>query len=404
MDPATECLYLLPEMSHLSAISYTLTLCFVLSPWCAESQDVLCKAGNTSFEAYFHTGIELRMGPEKDTGLATRFCQATLSAKTDVTIATDAAEIDLDMFGVDLGDNGPVAGFQVKKSSSQCCMIYQIYSLGDPPHLVRTIKGGSYFSAIDTNLDGRVEIWTDDALTFEGFEGLRVNEIEFLPTYVLRLEKGRLLNVTAEFQDFFDQTIAEIRANINPDDLRKLKAVRSVPNTKGTQPSELTVAPQLRKVKIQIIEIVWAYLYSGREKIAWRTLEDSWPMADVERVRSEILARRSKGMRAQFDGESNVPVPDKENEIITIYDSTDKPAKPIMVRYYPESGSRLLKGKVRVDLVVDSAGKVHSVKVSGKKEGSDSLKRSTKAWKFIPALVDGHSVASRVRMTLALAQ
>jgi hypothetical protein len=57
-----------------------------------------------------------------------------------------------------------------------------------------------------------------------------------------------------------------------------------------------------------------------------------------------------------------------------------------------------------VNLVVDSAGKVRSVKVSGKKETSKYLKRSAEAWKFIPALVDGRSVASRVRMTLTLAQ
>jgi outer membrane biosynthesis protein TonB len=63
-----------------------------------------------------------------------------------------------------------------------------------------------------------------------------------------------------------------------------------------------------------------------------------------------------------------------------------------------------LKGKVRVNLVVDSAGKVRSVKVSGKKEVSEYLKRSTDEWKFTPALVRGRSVASRVRMTLTLAQ
>ena len=151
---------------------------------------------------------------------------------------------------------------------------------------------------------------------------------------------------------------------------------------------------------------MWGYLYSGREKEAWRALADMWPNGDVERIRSEIIAARARGMHVQLDGVSNVVAPTDENPVM-VYDSTDKPARPMMVRYYPPSGATdapLLKGKVRVNLVVDSAGKVRSVKVSGKQEASEYLKRSTDEWKFIPALVEGRPVASRVRMTLTLAQ
>ena len=50
---------------------------------------------------------------------------------------------------------------------------------------------------------------------------------------------------------------------------------------------------QLRSVKIQVLEVVWAYLYSGREQEAWRALADMWPNGDVERIRSEIIAARA---------------------------------------------------------------------------------------------------------------
>jgi hypothetical protein len=60
-------------------------------------------------------------------------------------------------------------------------------------------------------------------------------------------------------------------------------------------PEESARLPRLRKVKIQVLEIVWAYLYSGREKEAWRALADMWPIADVERIRSEIIAARAPG-------------------------------------------------------------------------------------------------------------
>ena len=69
------------------------------------------------------------------------------------------------------------------------------------------------------------------------------------------------------------------------------------------------------------------------------------------------------------------------------------------------SGQARLRGKLKVKLVVDAAGKVWSVKVSGKdKLAYESVKRSTTNWKFIPALVDDSPVASRVRMTISLEQ
>jgi hypothetical protein len=91
-------------------------------------------------------------------------------------VASEVAEVDVDMFGVDLEDNEAVASFQIKRSLMQCCMTYRIYSLQDPPRLLRTITGGQFFSAVDTNLDGHVEIWTDDASAVEGFEGLRLKK------------------------------------------------------------------------------------------------------------------------------------------------------------------------------------------------------------------------------------
>jgi hypothetical protein len=62
--------------------------------------------------------------------------------------------------------------------------------------------------------------------------------------------------------------------------------------------------PQLRSVKIQVLEIVWAYLYSGSKKEAWRALADMWPNGDVERIRSQIIAARARGMHVQLDGAS----------------------------------------------------------------------------------------------------
>jgi hypothetical protein len=145
--------------------------------------------------------VIVRVRAARNGKLATRACDATLVwKKHSVTVATGASQIDVDAFGVDLGLGLPVAAFQVKKSNSECCMEYQIYSLERPPRLLRTITGGDFFSAADTDLDGRVEIWTDDAAAVGSFENLAITELGAAPTIVLRFDHGKLFDVSSEFQ------------------------------------------------------------------------------------------------------------------------------------------------------------------------------------------------------------
>src|SRR5579872_2831389 len=128
----------------------------------ARAYDVLCRNGNTAFEAYFHTGVQVNVGPPTRAALSARTCRAVLSwGDKELVVAKDAAEIDLDLFGVDPGIGNPVAAFQVKETEAECCMTYKIYSLEEPPRLLGVLRGGGYFRGVDTNLDGHVEIWTD---------------------------------------------------------------------------------------------------------------------------------------------------------------------------------------------------------------------------------------------------
>ena len=139
-------------------------------------------------------------------------------------MVSDAApELDVDAFGVDLGMGVPVVAVQVKKSKAECCMEYRIYSLREPPVLLRSITGGRFFSAADTDLDGRVEIWTDDAASVEGFENLKLSDLDFAPPIVLRFVRGRLLDASSEFRPYFDQKIADERAKLTPQDLGDFK-------------------------------------------------------------------------------------------------------------------------------------------------------------------------------------
>jgi hypothetical protein len=203
--------------------------------------------------------VTVKVGAAKSVGLSTRACERTLRGeKQSVTIATNATQIDVDAFGVDLGLGVPIAAFQIKNSGTERCTAYEIYSLEKPPRLLRTITGGGFFSAADTDMDGRVEIWTTDAAAVNRLDKLDLAELDFAPPIVLRFKHGDLLDASSEFQTYFDNQIVWLRKQLNPEDVRDFK------NTDGklsaTAASSADRQHRLRQVKIKVLEIVWAYL------------------------------------------------------------------------------------------------------------------------------------------------
>ena len=339
----------------------------------------------------------------KNEGLSARKCEAALHWGTQkLVVADQAAQIDLDLFGVDLKTEGPVAAFQIKKNTDDCCVSYQIYSLARPPRLLRTITGGSFFSASDRHLTGRIAIWTDDAAAVNGLDDLLAVEMDYLPTYVLRFEQGRMLDSSNEFQDYFNDIVMRVRAEINPVFLQEFKL--SDGRLRGDISSDPSQLRRLRIVKTQILEIVWAYLYSGREQEAWRSLTEMWPARDVERIRLVVANARSNGILAQIDGVSTSSARAPQNRVWIFKQSEVTPAQPIYLWRFPPASladRNILDTEVTLDLVIDSAGKVSSAEPAG--GGADEgLMSAVKGWKFIPGMKDGHSVASRLRLITSL--
>lgn len=405
------CSVVVPRRCGTMALAWLAFLCLVSSPCRAEIPDVLCNEGSGSFEAAFHTGVKVRVGAAKKDGLARRLCEAAMSwdQHTDV-VATDAFQLDVDAFGVDLDVGVPVVTLQVKKSSADCCMTYLIYSLQKPSRLLRTITGGDFFIAADTDLDGRVEIWSHDAAAVAGFETFVLGELDAPPTIVLRFEGGRLLDVSSEFQSYFDGEIAKIREKIDQRDLLDFKSS----NGALTPPTALSAEQhRLRRVKARVLEIVWSYLYSGREQEAWRSLAEMWPAADVDRIRAAILDARTHGIRAEVDGVSTGGASGKKKRV-ALFDAASRsgPGKseiisplPIQLRRPPfrMPEQSLPESELLLDLVIDSAGKVRSAEASGKTKWADAdLLRATEEWKFIPAFKGNRPVACRSRLAVSL--
>ena len=415
----------MPRMFGSAAAALTLFLlsCLTAHVCHAQSRDVVCRDGAGDFEAEFRTGVTVSVGPARNELLDARVCRAAISwGDQNLEVAAEVPQLDIDAFGVDLGLGAPVVALQIKKSKAECCMEYHIYSLREPPVLLRRLSGGQFFSAADTDLDGRVEIWTDDAAAVEGFESLKLSDLDFAPPVVLRFDRGRLLDVSSEFRPYFDQKIADVKAKLNPQDLGDFKTSDGKLASAANLPAGWQ--GRLRNAKGKVLEIVWSYLYSGREQEAWRSLAEMWPAADMDRIRAAILDARGRGIRSQVDGVSTANSPGKIIPV-KIFDGTTtvmatpglapKGAKPkqeiispraiLMERQPPmtELEKELSELESELNLVIDSAGKVRSVEVMGSDQRIDEgLLRSTSNWKFIPAFSEGQPVASRIFLGVSL--
>lgn len=376
---------------------------------------LVCDKGSGSFRGKLpdqvpHPWTTVSVAASKKSQFAARTCDAQINwGGGNVTIASDVSQADIDVMGVDLGFDSLVIAFQIKSSDTDPHIRYEIYSLTGPPKLLRTITNEDYFSAADTRLNGSIEIWTTDAAAVDGFENLPRAAFDVPPAMILRFEDKKLIDVSSEFRPYFDQQIAALRSGLDTQQLDTFKNSDGV--LSGIAPPADSRPTGLLATKVKVLEIVWAYLASGREQEAWGALTQMWPASDAGRIRAAILKARAAGLRSQVDGVSG-KLPPKQKEHAYVYwhliplDNHDLPAE-MRERSVDAVPSRLVwmvapprnpenwgQGK-HVELVIDEAGKVRSVKMKEKEkdEADEDWINAAAAWKYIPAYKDGKPVA-----------
>ena len=136
-----------------------------------QAQNITCKNGSGQYSTKFSTGTTVSVSPLRSRGFSKRACAAKLIWNgQETSVASDAAKIGIDVLGADLGFGEPVVAFQIDETGEGTHLSYRILSLKKPPRLLYTIAGADSYSAADTDLDGKVEIWTNDAAVIDGFE------------------------------------------------------------------------------------------------------------------------------------------------------------------------------------------------------------------------------------------
>ena len=373
----------------------------------AQSQKVVCEDGFGRFETSFVTGVSVTVGAARTGALAKRSCSASLSWEGhELAVADDVSQVDIDVLGADLGlRSRRVVAFQVKKSNADWDMTYLIYSLEKPPKLLYSISGGDFFNAEDTRLEGKIVIWTGDVAAVRGLDSMVIGEFDFAPTMALRFEGNKLIDVSPEYSWRFDDQIARVRAQLNADDLNEFRS--SDGRLASNVAADADRMHRLRGAKVKILEIVWSYLYSGREQDAWRALDEMWPAADRDRIRIAISEARSHGIRSQTSSTSSRKSRSRSEKQVYIYDAlTEPPPSKVELSHVdmrPQSillwrpppvdaQMRLSHSEQELELLVDKAGKVHSVTPRG--EVDADVVAAAMEWKFIPAFKVGRAVPS----------
>ena len=279
---------------------------------------------------------------------------------------------------------------------------------------------GSLYSTEDKNLNSNVEIWTTDAASMQGFEDPIFEKPGLAPAVVLRFVRGRLWNVGSEFPNIYDEAIAEARKDLSAEDLRTFK------NSDGRLAARLSAddprqGQTLQRTKIRVLQIVWSYLYSGREQEAWKALADLWPTADFERIKAGMIRAQARRVLAHVDGTSTARRPTANTA--KVFDLRSQTAQalptsagrrrpaieappplpatvlpvPIFIAHLASDGETEddLPDSAILDLTIDSAGKVRSAQTSDAAFAA-MIKDDTAAWKFVPAMQEDRPIACRV--------
>lgn len=386
----------------------------------SQAQDITCDNGSGEYSARFSTGVTVEVESMREGSFAERTCAAKLVSKgQEIHVASDVGQVGIDVLGADLGFGSPVVAFQIDTSGAGFNRTYQIYSLSKSPQLLYTITGGSSYRAADTDMHGHIEIWTDDAAAVDNFERGPSVDFDSPPTVVLRFEKGRLVDVGAEFLSYYDDQIAKLRSQVNQQDLAEFKRSDGHLYLSSLRSGE--DLHRLVQTKISVLEIVWAYLYSGREHEAWSALADMWPVQDIDRIRTAVSSVHERGILRNVvpsrlppqhgheakiydavnastvveltNSDGGVPVPVQVESPIT------QPKSILLRRPPPSSGEPFPSANEMVELVIDAAGKVHSAKVIN---GTDEhLVKASAGWQFIPAFRYGRPVACRFRLNVS---
>ncbi len=225
----------------------------------------------------------VELSPSADLQKREFFCRASLVSSTGEKqeLMRDKEVSVYQGTGEDiLGDGNLSLVLEGVSGGAHCCYTYKIVSLGQRSYSVGPIQNQSPFYFFESPV-GQFRIMTSDG-AFGNFDGLCYDCSPF-PRVVLKADRNGFHDVGSQFAEQYDSEIALARAKIPEDEVRKFQQ------------------SDFKDARSVVLEVVFSYLYSGREDQAWQTLNEMWPSADRERIKNLITATRAKGILSRLN-------------------------------------------------------------------------------------------------------
>lgn len=223
---------------------------------------------------------------DDDTYVSGHRCRSVVrdSAKNEIFAETDAA-FSLVLADADVnGDGAPDLVLESFSGGAHCCWTYYIISLGAKAGLLAKLEN-ERGAAFVRNANGRIDIETQDG-AFDYFDGA-CHACTAFPLVYLRLEGAKFVDAGSEHLAAYDEIIANSQKALSDEQRQELRSLKSKP----TEDEGLDD----RSVR-NALDIVLAYLYSGREQQARQALRELWPASDQQRIWNLILEKRRAGM------------------------------------------------------------------------------------------------------------
>ena len=222
---------------------------------------------------------QVKLVPRSDAG-GDKSCQSYLVEPSgrEIPLLRDWTVSVYEGTGEDIFGNGnPSLILEGFSGGAHCCYTYMIADLSDAPLILSPVHNQTPFLVFKDTATKQFRILTSDG-AFDYFDGL-CHACAPFPRVVLQATRSGLRDVSSQFVDQYDSDIALARARIGGEgEIRKFEM------------------SDFADAKPVVLEIVYSYLYSGREDEAWQTLDNMWPAADRERIKKLIIKTRATGL------------------------------------------------------------------------------------------------------------
>jgi hypothetical protein len=182
------------------------------------------------------------------------------------------------------GDGFPDLVLEGDSSGMHGTSTYYVVSLGEKPKLIlkfQTEAVPAHFIPSQSTRGMEIQTWDGNFFMFDD----RSTAGSPYPMVYFRIEGNRLIDISRDHVADYDKAIRQLRAEMPVQDLAVFLKAENKSETAGTEDASG-----------QVLKIVLAYLYSGRQTQAHNTLRKMWPPFDQERVWELILKTRREGI------------------------------------------------------------------------------------------------------------